>query len=359
MIDDYRSGWRSGGRFIVSGSGTSVSNHESNSVAYVPNVGFIAAHDSQTIAVVSQDGRVWGAIPTDRVMGELPMLVLGPNVYGVDTQVVSQEKVVRGDSATYPYFDATQLGVTGLTDAVNCWAASGKEIILLESGGRVTYIPTGSEDEVPPAGSPTAPTITAIFPSSQQATITYTSPGASVTSYVIQYSLDYGATWTTATSFGANSSELTKVVTQLTNGTQYIFRVAGVNTNGRGHWSEVSVPVTPAVTVPTAPSNVVATPTGPMIGTPPSNSRFILSWSAPTSTGGSAITGYKVELMVGDRPYDIGTSTSPATSTTIATSGTQVATALRIGFLYSFRVSAINAAGTGPASAASAPTTLR
>lgn len=356
-MQDYRSGWRSGGGFVVGDSSTPVRNHDASSVAYVPNVGFVAGHDSQSVVMLSQDGNIWGAAASDRVVGEIPMITLGPNVWAVDTKITTYEKIVRGDASIYGSFEGTLFGVTGLTDAVNCWAASGKEILLLEKGGRVTYIPLGSTEDPPAAGTPVAPQILSVTPSGTRLTIAYTNPGSSVTSFVIQYSTDYGSTWTTASSFGALSTDTVKVLTQLTNGTTYVLRVAAVNSAGRGAWSEVSVPATPNITVPSVPYNVIATPTGPLVGTPPSNSHFTLQWSPPTSGGGAATTSYLVEMVIGNAVYPLGETGSSATSVQVGYYGPVKAT-LRIGFTYSFRVTAINSAGRSAASEASTPVKL-
>jgi hypothetical protein len=95
--------------------------------------------------------------------------------------------------------------------------------------------------------------------------------------------------------------------------------------------------VTPtAPTVPGAPTNVVATA---------GNATATVTWTAPSSNGGSAITGYVVTPFIG------GVAQSPTTSTGTGTSVT--VPGLTNGTAYSFTVSATNAIGTGSASAQS------
>lgn len=363
--EDYRSGFRSSGGFVPPTSGGAITNHEMNSVAYVPNVGFVACHDSQPVQCVSQDGRVWGAWGTDRVMGEIPLFVNGGTVWGVDTQVTSYEKIVAGDVATYPEFVNQRLGVTTLTDAVNCWASGGTEIILLETSGRVTCIPIESSSTPAPSGSPSAPLAASALAKNTRAIVTFSAPASSgsspVTGCVIQYSSDNGANWTTASSFGAGSTDFSKTVTGLNNGTTYVFRVGATNASGTGTWSQVTLPVTPSVTTASAPYNVTATPTNLQTwASPPFNNAYALTWSAPTGNGGGAITGYRIEMMVGTTPYLVGTTSTPATSTVVGIGPPSAFVInMRVGFTYSFRVSAVNSAGVGEPSVASAPVQLK
>ena len=73
-------------------------------------------------------------------------------------------------------------------------------------------------------------------------------------------------------------------VTGLTNGTAYTFTVAAINAAGTGADSTASAAVTPR-RVPGAPTAVAGTA---------GNGQVALTWTAPASNGGSAITGYRV-----------------------------------------------------------------
>ena len=70
-----------------------------------------------------------------------------------------------------------------------------------------------------------------------------------------------------------------------------------------------------------------------------------LSWAAPASDGGSAVTGYNV--YQGTSP---GGETGPVTGSQVTATGYKV-TGLINGTTYYFRVTAVNRVGEGPASA--------
>ncbi|GAB3854189.1 fibronectin type III domain-containing protein [Dactylosporangium cerinum] len=106
-------------------------------------------------------------------------------------------------------------------------------------------------------------------------------------------------------------------------------------------------PPAPAVTVPVAPAAPTAT-AGPAEAT--------VTWTAPASTGGSAVTSYTVRAFHDGSPVTGRTCTlgAPFTAPLRCTVGS-----LTNGTAYTFRVTATNAAGSGPASGDSAPVTPR
>ena len=106
-----------------------------------------------------------------------------------------------------------------------------------------------------------------------------------------------------------------------------------------------STDATTGTTVPGAPTGLTATATA---GRP----RFDLSWSAPATTGGSAITGYKIEVSPnGTSGWTDQVANTNSTATTYAHTG------LGAGDTRHYRVSAINANGTGVPSNVDSATT--
>ena len=176
-------------------------------------------------------------------------------------------------------------------------------------------------------GAPTAVTASA---GNASALVSWTAPsnnGGSAISGYTATSAPGGRTclWT--------SGPLSCPVSGLTNGTPYTFTVTAANSVGTGPPSSASPAVTPA-SVPGAPTAVTASA---------GNASALVSWTAPSNNGGSAISGY------------IATS-APGGRTCAQASGPLACTVsgLTNGQAYAFTVTASNGAGTGPPSSASA-----
>ena len=161
----------------------------------------------------------------------------------------------------------------------------------------------------------------------RQALVTFTPPvyqqGLPITRYVVTSSPG---------SISGLGSSSTVTVPGLTNGVTYTFTVTAYNVLGPGPVSSASNSVFVA-TVPSAPTAVLATLSlNTTTGT--------VSFTAPSDTGGSPITGYQVSSS----PSGISGS-GAASPITVA--------GLTYGTAYTFTVQAINAIGTGIASTAS------
>jgi hypothetical protein len=192
---------------------------------------------------------------------------------------------------------------------------------------------------------PGAPTIGTATAGTAQATVKWTAPasngGSAITGYVVTPYV--GAAPQTPQTFVSTAT--TEVVTALTNGTAYTFKVAAINGVGTGGQSAASNAVTPA-TVPGAPTIGTATAGG--IGSRNATITFV----APASNGGSPITSYTVTANDKTSSFRGGQTASGAGSP-ITVGG------LTAGDNYTFTVTATNAIGTGSASAASNQITAR
>ena len=177
---------------------------------------------------------------------------------------------------------------------------------------------------VTPSAKAASPTAVIATPTNGAISLTWTAPmdtgGSTLTGYLVEQSVDGGVTWTTAATTATPSTSLTGLV----NGTTYSYRVRANNSIGSGAASAVAT--TTPFTTPGAPRNVAA-----MAG----DKEVVLTWSAPTVSGGSAITGYVVQQ-----------STDGSTWTTVDTPtvASSVITGLMNGASYSYRVFAVNAA---------------
>ena len=100
---------------------------------------------------------------------------------------------------------------------------------------------------------------------------------------------------------------------------------------------QLNLPDCGSVTEPEAPTGLTATADG-------QTEQIDLSWTAPSDNGGATITGYKIEVSTN------GSSWSDLVANTNSTSTSYTHSGLTAGSARHYRVSAINSAGTGPAS---------
>lgn len=200
-------------------------------------------------------------------------------------------------------------------------------------GGFVTLAATQTDTRVlriaataPPRG-PSAPSAS---PGPQRATVSWTAVPGEITSYTATAVEDSSKTCTTQ-----NGAATSWVVPGLTDGTSYTFTVKAANGFGLSPASVATAAVTPGTTVPDAPTAAVAVA---------GNAQATVSWTAPASDGGLAITSYTATAV-----EDSGrtcTAVAPATTCTI--------TGLSNGSSYTFTVTATNALGASTASSPSA-----
>ena len=166
----------------------------------------------------------------------------------------------------------------------------------------------------------------------QRVSLSWTRPtttgGAAVEHYYVEGSTD-GVQWNQFADLGGAARSA--VISGLTNGVRYRFRVSAANRAGNGAWS-YSVSATP-LSVPGAPGNLDGAP---------GDRSAALSWTTPIATGGTRVTRYVVQR-----------SGNGGLTWTTLLRGTSLSTTQSVRYLanardYLFRVAAKNALGRGP-----------
>ena len=195
--------------------------------------------------------------------------------------------------------------------------------------------------------APSAPVISGITSGDGRLAITYTAfdsstNGGSALSKV-EYSTNGGSSWT-----DAGTLATTFTVLGLTNGTAYSVKLRATNAIG-----------TSAASLATSATPAAAPDVPRLVTVGQGQSSAIVAWSAPSSNGGSAITGYTA------RAFTVSTGGSASATCTTANL-TCTITGLTNGTTYYIAVVATNAAGSSvetsprisviPAAAPGAPT---
>ncbi len=297
--------------------------------------------DSYTFTVTATNGVGIGAssVASNSVT---PATVPGVPVIGTATGGDASATVTwtapasNGGAAVTGYLISTYVGGTAEI-ATTVGNVTSDTVTGLTNGTAYTFtvsainavgegLPSSNSNSVTPATVPGVPVIGTATGGDASATVTWTAPasnGSPITNYAITTYV--GGTSGTTVTVGNVTGD---TVTGLTNGTAYTFTVSAINAVGEGLPSSNSNSVTPA-TVPGVP--VIGTATG-------GDASATVTWTAPASNGGAAVTGYLISTYVGGTA-EIATTVGNVTSDTV--------TGLTNGTAYTFTVSAINAVGEG------------
>ena len=207
--------------------------------------------------------------------------------------------------------------------------------------------------DIVPATVAAAPTNVSVTSGDGILSVSFTAPtdpsGAAVTGY--EYSTDGGVTWTARTDSGGTSTSMTisylstDGTTPLTNGSIYTVSIRATNRISFGAQSDSQ---DEAPGVPNLPTSLSATA---------GYIQLSVSFTSPSSTGGSSITSYKYSTDNGTTwksRTDSGTTSSPIVITKLSSADTN----LTAGTTYTVMILAINSNGDGDASEAIAATPL-
>jgi hypothetical protein len=181
-----------------------------------------------------------------------------------------------------------------------------------------------------PSTNPSPPSIS-VTPGNGSVSVSFTAGannGSAITNY--RYSLDGGATYV-----NMNTTTSPYTITGLTNGTQYSIQLDCINANGQDSLDTTSVFFTP--------STIASTPSFSATST---SSTILITFTAPSSNGGSAITNYLYSTDNGTTFTSMGTTTSPYTVTGLSGNTT-----------YQVQIKAVNANGNSAPTASQNITT--
>ena len=245
--------------------------------------------------------------------------ITGYNIY---RGTASGQETLLGSVASTVHSYADTTAVSGTTyyyqvAAVNAIGASSKSTEVKAS---ITI----TAPSVPGGVSATA--------GASSVTLSWTYSGSSVTGFQVLRGTTSGGETLLST---VGSSVLTYTDSAVTAGVRYYYQVKAYNTQSDSSASaEVSAIITATPVAPAAPTGLTTTSSG---------SYALLTWTAPTSNGGSAITSYNIYR---------GTSAGSESTTAIGSSTTQTYTDSTVvsGKTYYYVVKAVNAVGTSAAS---------
>nr|WP_243848911.1 fibronectin type III domain-containing protein [Lysinibacter cavernae] len=183
---------------------------------------------------------------------------------------------------------------------------------------------------------PAAVTATAALTGTNGVTVTWATPatdgGSAITGYTVRLSTGGNVVDTATVAAGT----LSATFSSLTPGASYTATVESANAVGSSTPSSATNAVVVPAVAPAAPAAPIATGTD--------QNAVSVGWKAPSTTGGSPVTGYVIELT--DSDNNVTTKTVNASTVLVTFEKLAAGT-------YSATVSATNAVGSSPVSAAS------
>jgi hypothetical protein len=193
----------------------------------------------------------------------------------------------------------------------------------------------------PPPVAPSAPTNLTVTGGNGVVNLSWSAPLSNGGSPILGYDIYRGTSPGGESTTPLTASLVTPTTyadTTVANGTKYYYVVTAVNAKGPSTISTEASATPSAVTHPGAPSNLTATGRGSR-----RSAQVALSWSAPTSNGGSAIKSYTIY-----RSTTSGQETAYTTVACTTSSCSYTDSSVSYGTTYYYEVAATNGVGTGP-----------
>jgi hypothetical protein len=220
-----------------------INNSETDSAAFTSfNVG-----NSERLRITSSGNVGIGTTAPNSKLHVVGDITANSGNFSNSLQVNNVNVSVSGHSHTASDITNFNSSVSGLLPITNIVAGNRINVAISGTTATITSNDTRWDLFLPPA-----PTGVAINAGNAQVTVSWTAPTVlpqtPITDYTVQYSSNSGTTWTTFSR--SASTETSATVTGLTNGTSYLFRVAGINQLGVGSYSStVSAAPNPQISV--------------------------------------------------------------------------------------------------------------
>jgi len=231
---------------------------------------------------------------------------------------------------------ASQCQTTALSCVLSVPSGSPYGFSVTATNAAGTSVGSVMTQPITPTSSPQAPlpvTGVTVLPSITSAAVSWTAPSATFGSTIVSYTVTASASIGDTRTHQCTTASTGCTVTGLIPGITYVFAVYATNATGNSVTIK-SAPATAGITTiqapvaPSAPTAVSATMTAPTVA--------VISWTAPSVTGGSPVTNY----LVTSTPGRLQCNTSTTTCTIANLTPNQS---------YTFNVVAYNAAGPGAA----------
>ena len=252
--------------------------------------------------------------------------------------------VVRGSEIAVAPVACTASGaaastctVTGLSNG----SAYFFKVVALNAVGISVFSNETSATPLLTPAVPGPPTGLSATPGNALVTLNWTPPSSSGTQPIVRYEVykattSGGETSTPPTACAATGPAATScTATGLVNGQSYFFKVVAVNLVGNSVFSNE------ATATPVSPFHAADAPTG--LAATAGDHQVALTWTPPTSDGGTTISGYSVYKST--TPNGEDPQSPPACSVSGAVAASCTATGLAIGVKYYFKVRASNDVG--------------
>jgi Ca2+-binding RTX toxin-like protein len=333
-----------GGVLTVTQTGANVVGQKiSDGIDTVRNVEALRFSDQTVVvrvpaapAIGTATGSVTGTTGSVTANWTAPVANGGPAITTYELVVNSGGSVVR--TVTGIARTATSRTVTGLP--------LGTYTVQVRALNQFGAGPLSAESNlVTLVGLPGAPTGVVANRGNGSADVSWNAPASNGGSPITGYQVQVRTGTTVQRTVVLTGTATNTTITPLTNGTAYNFVVRTVTAGGVSAASAASNVVTPA-TVPGAPA-ILAPTQGPAGGA----LTAVANWNAPASTGGSAITNYRVTAlrMAADGVTAVGTPTVAIVGSAVRTRSFTLPAGS-----YRFEVVAMNSVGDSVPSARSA-----